>query len=248
MSTKKAVILTIIIVVGLWLLTPFILNQILSNSKDIGADRGQFGDMYGFVTSLFSGITIIGLVYTIIQQREDIRIARMALTKQEEELKLTRNEFKLQNKTLKYQRFDNTFFNLLNLNLEIAAEIKPTTTQYLINGCVEILNRDSSTTLENEYSKLSSGKRSSADPFASSMFQFIKWICEEKRNEGRKKYLQFAFSQLNPDERIFLFYYFTLYKLHPNLEDFRSYLLEGIERTSNLTKAIDLSKRIFQEN
>lgn len=42
---------------------------------------------------------------------------------QREELKETRKEFVIQNSTLKYQRFENTFFNLLSLHHQIVSGI-----------------------------------------------------------------------------------------------------------------------------
>ncbi len=51
----------------------------------VGEPAGQIGDMFGAANALFSGLAIIGLLYTIMQQREDLDMQR-------EELKLTRDE------------------------------------------------------------------------------------------------------------------------------------------------------------
>ena len=47
--------------------------------------RGQFGDIFGAVNALFSGLAFAGLIYAILLQREDLGLQR-------EELKLTREE------------------------------------------------------------------------------------------------------------------------------------------------------------
>lgn len=77
------------------------------------AIRGQFGDMFGVVNALFSGLAFAGIIYTILLQREE-------LAAQRKELRLTRHEFKQQNeafheqnRTIKIQTFEVTFFNLL---------------------------------------------------------------------------------------------------------------------------------------
>src|SRR5690242_11109117 len=91
------VLLAIIFVAGMWLLTPSIVRVLVPEikSEDLSAAaRGQYGDMYGIVTSLFSGLTIIGLIYTIVLQREDIGISSAALRKQHEELELNREELR----------------------------------------------------------------------------------------------------------------------------------------------------------
>lgn len=49
--------------------------------------RAQFGDVFGVVNALFSGLAFAGLVYAILLQREDLALQR-------EELKLTRDELK----------------------------------------------------------------------------------------------------------------------------------------------------------
>lgn len=49
--------------------------------------RGQFGDMFGVVNSIFSGLAFAGVIYAILLQREDLALQR-------EELKLTRQELR----------------------------------------------------------------------------------------------------------------------------------------------------------
>jgi len=62
---------------------------------------GEFGDSFGALTSLFTGLAFAGLVATLLLQKED--------------LEETRNEFKLQNKTFERQRFEDSFYRLLAL-------------------------------------------------------------------------------------------------------------------------------------
>jgi len=62
-------LITILLVLVFWLawgiyglkIIPFITN---SCANDI-ATAGQFGDMFGVLTSLFSGLGFIGVIYTI---------------------------------------------------------------------------------------------------------------------------------------------------------------------------------------
>ncbi|NOS91852.1 MAG: hypothetical protein HOP30_08015, partial [Cyclobacteriaceae bacterium] len=75
---------------------------------------GQFGDRFGATTSLFGGLTIVGLLYTIFLQREDLKIARETNRLSIEELQISNSRFAEQNKVLELQRFETTFFNLLN--------------------------------------------------------------------------------------------------------------------------------------
>lgn len=79
--------------------------------------QGQFGDMFGAVNALFSGLAFAGLIITLILQRKELILQR-------EELEQTRGEFVEQNKTMKRQRFENTFFNLLSLLQDITNNIE----------------------------------------------------------------------------------------------------------------------------
>ena len=88
--------------------------------------RGTFGDQFGAVNALFSGLAFTGLIYTIILQRRDLELQRNDLKLQRRELELTRGElqnqteqYAMQNKTLAVQRFENTFFQMLSLHHEI---------------------------------------------------------------------------------------------------------------------------------
>ena len=61
----------------------------LINTFIIETDRGAFGDMFGAVNALFSGLALAGVVIAIFMQREELSLQR-------EELKLTREEMKRQ--------------------------------------------------------------------------------------------------------------------------------------------------------
>lgn len=115
----------------------FLLNFSLVFFVDDKDLRGTFGDQFGAVNALFSGLAFAGLIYTIILQRRDLELQRNDLALQRQELELTRKEmeeqtaeFEKQNETLRIQRFENTFFNMLSQfqevvnNLSVPARIK----------------------------------------------------------------------------------------------------------------------------
>lgn len=52
---------------------------------DTWEHRGQLGDLFGVVNSLFSGLAFAGLIYTVYLQREELSLQR-------KELQLTRDE------------------------------------------------------------------------------------------------------------------------------------------------------------
>ena len=103
--------------------------------------RGTFGDQFGAVNALFSGLAFTGLIYTIILQRRDLELQRHDLKLQRDELVLTRQEmeeqtaeFEKQNETLKIQRFENTFFNMLSQFQEVVNNLKVSKDYYKSEG------------------------------------------------------------------------------------------------------------------
>ncbi len=79
--------------------------------------RGLFGDKFGSINALFSGLAFAGIIFTIFLQKRELSLQR-------EELEETRKEFIQQNETLKKQRFENTFFQLLRLHNDIVDKLK----------------------------------------------------------------------------------------------------------------------------
>lgn len=77
---------------------------------------GVFGDSFGVLTSLFSGLAFAGIVFTILLQKEDLGIQR-------NELRLTRMELEKQVNAIKHQNFESTFFQMLRLHNEIVQGI-----------------------------------------------------------------------------------------------------------------------------
>src|SRR5688572_12539876 len=75
-------------------------------------ERGQFGDMFGAVNALFSGLAFAGIIITIMLQSQELGLQRVELQLTRNELEQTRKEFQKQNETLSLERFENTFFNL----------------------------------------------------------------------------------------------------------------------------------------
>lgn len=102
----------LIAVLVLWLISIFAIPYLYPKLSN----RALFGDSFGVINSLFSGFAFAGIIYTILLQRKELSLQR-------NELALTRIEFKQQNKTLSAQKFENSFFNLLNFHYRIVETI-----------------------------------------------------------------------------------------------------------------------------
>jgi hypothetical protein len=111
--------LAFVIVVSLWGLSWWG----ISNFIEEPTNQGTFGDMFGAVNALFSGLAFAGLIATLLYQKNELKLQREELKLTREELQGQRKEFEEQNKTMKRQRFENTFFNMLSLQQEIVANL-----------------------------------------------------------------------------------------------------------------------------
>lgn len=119
-------------VFAIWLLSWILIDVFIADS-----DRGTFGDKFGAINALFSGLAFAGLIVTLLYQKEELKLQREELAQTREELKGQREEFEEQNKTMKRQRFENTFFNMLSLQQEIVANLSY---EYYVNPNICPLN------------------------------------------------------------------------------------------------------------
>lgn len=68
---------------GMWYL-------ITTNNITATDEQARFGDMFGAVNTLFSGLAFAGIIYTILLQRNELALQRKELRDTRTELKLTR--------------------------------------------------------------------------------------------------------------------------------------------------------------
>jgi hypothetical protein len=77
---------------------------------------GAFGDSFGIITALFSGLAFAGIVYTILLQKEELGLQR-------KELELTQEVLEKQVEVAQHQNFENTFFQMLRLFNDIVTDM-----------------------------------------------------------------------------------------------------------------------------
>lgn len=102
----------------LWLSYKYVGKQVVDGTSDgvLGA-RGVFGDSWGSVNAIISSFAFAGVIVTLFLQNRDLNLQRKEMARQ-------REEFEKENNTLKYQRFENLFYNMLNLQQEIVAGLR----------------------------------------------------------------------------------------------------------------------------
>ncbi|MFP1133087.1 hypothetical protein [Asticcacaulis sp. W401b] len=120
-------------------------------SSETYINAGVFGDMFGAVNALFSGLSIIGIVYAIRQQDQQLKLARAEVKTAQDTLRIAiedadktksileeqQAQSRAQNEALRTQAYENTLFNVIQnlLSAENGITVRSTRTS---NGEKEV--------------------------------------------------------------------------------------------------------------
>lgn len=112
-----AIIICLGVCVGGFLLTLYFSQQsVLFPTKGDDCPPALFGDSFGAVNALISGLAFAGMIVTFVLQRYELSMQR-------KELEAQRQEFSDQNETMRLQRFENTFFHMMELQQSIVNDL-----------------------------------------------------------------------------------------------------------------------------
>lgn len=110
----------IVICLDIWLvgavLTHLWAEHYFTEIGEADSRKALFGDSFGAVNALVSAFAFAGMIVAFILQRYELRLQR-------KELRDQRKEFQQQNQTLAFQRFENTFFHMLEVQQQIVADL-----------------------------------------------------------------------------------------------------------------------------
>ena len=74
-----------ILVVVVWIGYIFIMNMIYKSDADLNK-AGTFGDMFGALNTLFTGLAFVGVVISLLQQNKALERQNISLEKQQKAL------------------------------------------------------------------------------------------------------------------------------------------------------------------
>lgn len=117
---NKSVIAIIILVCSIviaWYQYPVWIQALFDNNVSEITNRALFGDSYGSLNTLFSGLAFAGIITSIFFQSQELKETRA-------EIKAQKEEFALQTKAMNKQVFETTFFQLLQLHNEIIQSLQ----------------------------------------------------------------------------------------------------------------------------
>ncbi len=215
-------------------------------------DRGTFGDMFGAVNALFSGLAFAGLLIAIYLQRKELELQRRDFLDSIDELKNQTNQFQKQS-------FENTFFEMLKLHNSNASFYKTQTKKDMFSNERQIF-KTLYDYLKGLYaSGVKTGKFNSPNirenvklayisfyedsleflpRYFNNLFNIIDFIDLSDVN-NKEFYIRLISAQLTLYEQMLLFYHCTCYD---DARDFRI-LMKNYKLLNNLLK-----ERLIEKN
>lgn len=88
------------------------------------SEMGQYGDVYGGLNTLFTGLAFVGLIITIIQQRQEMQETR-------DEFKEQTKQFEIQSNIMSKQVLDSSMFEYLQYMRDIKENVKSPTFEHI---------------------------------------------------------------------------------------------------------------------
>lgn len=113
--TLRKFMFVIVAILSIWGLSGFLLYGM--------PDRGTFGDMFGAVNSLFSGLAFAAIIYTVALQRDELSLQRKELELTRGELQGQKKALEAQSEQMRLQSFEGTFFQMLKLHNDLLDSI-----------------------------------------------------------------------------------------------------------------------------
>ena len=219
----------IILFIGLLLIYYFNIFPLDETKK---GEWGTFGDFIGgTLNPLFALFSLFAIIYTIKIQTEELELSRKELEETKEELKESRiaqqeqsDSLKLQNQATKLQMFENTFFQLISVFIELKRNITSNKTER-VNGLVGrelksdsvIITLNSIETITSfvkeinnkylgNYNDFNKDYEAITGSYFGQIYQIIKFI-ETSNIDKKEKYSDIFRAQFTKNELEFLFYH-----------------------------------------
>ncbi|MGM1023000.1 MAG: hypothetical protein ACQEXV_21430 [Bacillota bacterium] len=213
---KIYIVLIALGIFGVWAGSGWAINTWINASY-----RGTFGDMFGAVNALFSGLAFAGLIYTISVQRDELQEQKKAIEMQTEELALQRQAIEMQTEELKMQREETARSadqlegqkNLLNLQMAmsvvndlIQTKNKMTEHKYRIQGYIDKLSYSDMVNFNQYDSELFTEDARHLQTYLDTFFFTLKFIQEYDLQKEQKDMLNNLVNMNTSDVELILIY------------------------------------------
>lgn len=218
---------------------------------------GSFGDFVaGTTVPVLTFISFLALVLTLRLQSEQLNIQNEEMQLTRKEMQDTRKEFELQNETMAIQRFENTFFQMINLHNDIVNNINYEESRDSIKGRAsfkhlsedftvlymnkkehklenDFINKNEIDRIRITYCKFFSHFEDRLGHYFRNLYRIVKFIDESNSliSEDKKTYIGILRAQLSSYELVLLLYNSLDINNHKSLLlIFKYNLLDGINK------------------
>ena len=179
------------------------------------------------LNTLFSGLAFWGVVFAILLQKSELALQRHELSLTRTEVRGQKEQLEAQHITLKQQRFENTFFSLLNLFNSIVDSMEVpinTATEFRTikgrEGFLHLYNdlqreyageqqKDPSAKLEPlciaAYERFAAYRQATVGHYFRTLYNIVKFI-DRSQVEEKQTYINILRAQLSSSELNLLFY------------------------------------------
>ncbi|MFA9188675.1 putative phage abortive infection protein [Flavobacterium magnesitis] len=193
---------------------------------------GSVGAIWSLAGLFFIYVAFLGQKQQLLNQQLEIMYSQLEVKNTRLELAGQKEEMRIQNSTLKLQKFENTFFNLLTLLSSIVTtiDIRNIRTQIVISSgrdcfkifydeLITIVNKDNEEESEEifnieeisledtikSYDKLYNNNKSDLSHYMRSVYHIIKFI-DKSDIDDKKQYIGLLRAQISSYEQIIIFY------------------------------------------
>lgn len=116
-------IMGIVICLDVWIIGAIVSHwwaeRFFIDVHETDSRKALFGDSFGAVNALVSSLAFAGMIVAFILQRYELRLQRKELKDNRTEMTQQTKQFVNENNNLVIQRFENLFYNMLNLQQKI---------------------------------------------------------------------------------------------------------------------------------
>ncbi|WP_052421833.1 hypothetical protein [Paenibacillus sp. FSL P4-0081] len=185
-------IVFVVLVLGLWIGNMFGGLYGFKPDEKLGVwgDRGTFGDMFGAVNALFSGLAFAGLIFTIILQRKDLKLQFGELARQADEAEKMAAQLEIQQQLTSYQLAQSTVNDLIRVkNITIDQfeyRWRATDTNRKGDGMIALegLAKQEPQIIKNE-----TNNNQILSQYCSVLYYILEYLIDSNLNEQQKKVL-----------------------------------------------------------
>jgi len=193
-----------IVVFALWLFSWWWIDD-----KYSVLHRGSFGDKFGAVNALFSGLAFAGILVALRLQSKELKDTREVLKDQKVQLE---NQYLV----LEKQKFEHSFFQLLNLLQQLVNSMDTNYGSTVFKGkdcferfydkmMIDVRAPLIKEIIINEYEKFFIGSQQDLGYYFRTLYQIIKSV-DKSTVDNKKFYTNIVRAQLSNYELVLLFY------------------------------------------